>query len=270
MCLGSYIASVCGDLVQRLGMDEIFADVTSLIRHGGGFSGSSTSSTSSSGGGTAAPHGITGHVYSPGSGGTLLEAQTGLEISLNVDGNTTSGSDVSGVGNGEQRQQGNGEQGQQGKDSKGNMINRMTANPSGGMPSAQKPGRSTPPRVKSSQLAQAGRLVPTGEYQGTSQGSTGSGERGRGLRNAPVSSNIGSGSVGGSQQALGGPEDGDSLGGGGSRSGGTAGVVQGTGGGCRCGCHERLSAASAFAERVRKGLFEAVSLLESTSIDGWS
>ncbi|CBJ25858.1 conserved unknown protein [Ectocarpus siliculosus] len=196
------------------------------------------------------------------SGGTLLEAQTGLEISLNVDGNTTSGSGGSGVGNGEQ-----------GTDSNGNMVNHShnTANPRGGMPSAQHPGRSTPPRVtESSQLAQAGRLVPTGEYQGTSQDSTGSVESGRGLRNAPVSSEIGSSSVGGSKHALSGPEDGDSRGGGGggggSGSGGTAGVVEGAGGGCRCGCHERLSAASAFAERVRKGLFIAVGYTCSAGI----
>ncbi|CAM9548892.1 unnamed protein product [Ectocarpus sp. 13 AM-2016] len=192
------------------------------------------------------------------SGGTLLEAQTGLEISLNVDGNTTSGSGISGVGTGEQ-----------GTDSNGNMTNRnhITASPSGGTPSAQHPGRSTPPRVtESSQLARAGRLVPTGENQGTSQDSTGSGESGRGLRNAPAPADIGSGSVGGSKQALSGPEDRDSRDGRGSGSGGTAGVVQGRGGGCRCGCHERLSAASAFAERVRKGLFEAVGYTCSAGI----
>ncbi|CAB1104012.1 unnamed protein product [Ectocarpus sp. CCAP 1310/34] len=256
MCLGSYIASMCGDLVQRLGMDEIFADVTALILHGDGFGGSITSSSTSSGGvGTAAPHGITGHVYSPGSGGTLLEAQTGLEISLNVDGSTTSGSGVSGVGSGEQGM---------------NNHDHITANPRGGTPSAsarQRAGRSTPPKVtEPSQLARAGRLVPTGENQGTSQGSTGSGESGMGLRNAPVSSDIVSGSVGDSKHALSGPEGRDSRGGGGSGSGATAGVVQGTGGGCRCGCHERLSAASAFAERVRKGLFEAVGYTCSAGI----
>ncbi|CAM9091782.1 unnamed protein product [Ectocarpus sp. 6 AP-2014] len=193
------------------------------------------------------------------SGGTLLEAQTGLEISLNVDVNTTGGSGGSGVGNGEQ-----------GTDSNGNMgnHNHITANPRGGMPSTQRPGRSTPQRVtESSQLAQAGRLVPTGECQGTSQDSTGSVESGRGSRNAPVSSDTGSGSVGGSKHALSGPEDGDSRGpGGGSGSGGTAGVVEGAGGGCRCGCHERLSAASAFAERVRRGLFEAVGYTCSAGI----
>eukprot|EP00903_Cladosiphon_okamuranus_P018116 g16671.t1 len=73
----SYIAGVCGPLVQRLGMDEIFADVTALIK--------TTATTNSSGSGAAADN-ITGHLYAPGSGGTLLEAQTGLEISLNVDG----------------------------------------------------------------------------------------------------------------------------------------------------------------------------------------
>ncbi|CAN0054730.1 unnamed protein product, partial [Ectocarpus sp. 8 AP-2014] len=188
------------------------------------------------------------------SGGTLLEAQTGLEISLNIDGNTTSGSGGSGVGNGEQ-----------GTDSNGNMgnHNHITANARGGTPSAQYPGRSTPPRV-----SESSQLVPTGEYQGTRQDSAGSVESGRGLRNAPVSSDVGSGSVGGSKHALSGPEDGDSRGGGGggSGSGGTAGVVQGAGGGCRCGCHERLSAASAFAERVRKGLFEAVGYTCSAGI----
>ncbi|CAM9772561.1 unnamed protein product [Ectocarpus sp. 12 AP-2014] len=192
------------------------------------------------------------------SGGTLLEAQTGLEISLNVDSNTTSGIGGSGVGNGEQ-----------GTDSNGNMgnHNHIIASPSGGIPSAQHLGRSTPPRVtESSQLARAGRLVPTGENQGTSQGSIGSGESGRGLRNAPVSVDIGSCSVGGSKHALSGPEDRDSRGGGGSGSGGTAGVVQGAGEGCRCGCHERLSVASAFAERVRKGLFEAVGYTCSAGI----
>ncbi|CAM9529991.1 unnamed protein product, partial [Ectocarpus sp. 12 AP-2014] len=195
------------------------------------------------------------------SGGTLLEAQTGLEISLDVDGSTTSGIGGSSVGNGEQ-----------GTDSNGNMTNhdRIIANPRGGTPSAsarQHPGRSTPPRVtESSHLARAGRLVPTGENQGTSQGSTGSVESGRGMRREAVSSDIGSGSVGGSKQALSGPEDRDSRSGRGSGSGGTAGVVQGTGGGCRCGCHERLSAASAFAERVRKGLFEAVGYTCSAGI----
>ncbi|CAN0456794.1 unnamed protein product, partial [Ectocarpus fasciculatus] len=150
---------------------------------------------------------ITGHLYSPGSGGTLLEAQTGLEISLNVGSTTTSGGG-NGVGTGEGY-----------IDSSGNRINHITANPSEGKPSPsapQQPGRSTPPTTATSQLVQAGRLVPTGEYQGTSQDSNGSVEGGRGLRNVTMaSSDVGSsggGGGGGGMQALSGPEHGDSRG----------------------------------------------------------
>lgn len=87
---GSYVAAECGPLVQRLGMDEIFADITEQIR------GRGTAETLDDCGDMAndAPQllgqwnadrsamGFTGHVYAPGGGGLLLEAQTGLEISL--------------------------------------------------------------------------------------------------------------------------------------------------------------------------------------------
>lgn len=79
--LRSFVAGVCGPKVQRLGMDEIFVDVTDLVQR-------DLRSSSGGGGGCANGDGdrITGHLYSPGSGGRLLEAQTGLEISLDDDG----------------------------------------------------------------------------------------------------------------------------------------------------------------------------------------
>lgn len=115
----SHVAGVCGPLVQRLGMDEIFADVTDIIRDLG------DTATSASQGGTAnapnptasqrdppevdgddfssnprhsTPPGFNGHLYAPGSGGTLLEAQTGLEISLHSEGTIEGGNGVCGGG----------------------------------------------------------------------------------------------------------------------------------------------------------------------------
>lgn len=91
----SFIEGKCGPLVQRLGMDEIFADVTELI-------GSQLATEAANGNnpdvaplravreesGEAAARtreprpAFTGHLYAPGTGGRLLEAQTGTEISL--------------------------------------------------------------------------------------------------------------------------------------------------------------------------------------------
>lgn len=79
-------------------MDEIFADITELIRTrrttGSTMGHNAVSAASLSDftpdderraipeGRAENPAAFTGHVYAPGSGGTLLEAQTGLEISL--------------------------------------------------------------------------------------------------------------------------------------------------------------------------------------------
>lgn len=96
------MAGVCGPMVQRLGMDEIFADITELIR--GRCTPGATARAPPSGGdqceavasGGLTPRdcpSFTGHLYSPGCGGTLLEAQTGLEISLHNDGVGSGGVD---------------------------------------------------------------------------------------------------------------------------------------------------------------------------------
>lgn len=98
----SYVAGVCGPMVQRLGMDEIFADITELIR--GRCTPGATARAAPSDGdqreavasGGLTPRdcpNFTGHLYSPGCGGTLLEAQTGLEISLYDDGVGSGGAD---------------------------------------------------------------------------------------------------------------------------------------------------------------------------------
>lgn len=109
MFTDSYISSKCGPLVQRLGMDEIFADVTEIIDNGLEKSSMEADMTAKaeaapsrelgsveeveSMGGQQEPlqansHwwtiGFTGHLYAPGCGGTLLEAQTGLEIALQM------------------------------------------------------------------------------------------------------------------------------------------------------------------------------------------
>lgn len=71
-------------------MDEIFADITEYIRGGGTAethdeSGDMANEASQLVGpwtGDGSAIGFTGHVYTPGGGGHLLEAQTGLEISL--------------------------------------------------------------------------------------------------------------------------------------------------------------------------------------------
>lgn len=91
----SFIAGKCGPLVQRLGMDEIFADVTELIgsqlatEAANGYNSDGVPSRAAreeSGEGAARPReprpAFTGHLYAPGTGGRLLEAQTGIEISL--------------------------------------------------------------------------------------------------------------------------------------------------------------------------------------------
>lgn len=200
----SYIGDVCGPLVQRLGMDEIFVDVTALIS-----SDSSDSSRSSGSGGAD----ITGHLYAPGSGGTLLEAQTGLEISLNVD------SDA-----GAHRCEGS------------------------------IPG--------SPELSSVAQLTAQGGGHDISQESAEGSEGGTAMRDSPIATNGTSGSNVGIRQACTGRGNGDPPNGegGGVRRGlgarsGAVGV-----GDCRCGCRERLAATSAFADRVRKGLLEVVSL----------
>lgn len=154
------MASVCGPAVQRLGMDEIFADVTEHIHGrcggtGGGINENASPTTKA----------VTGHLYSPGSGGKLLEAQTGVEISLEADSSNGDG---------------------HGGDSTGIVD-----------------------------IADAGR----GDDEGRAVREDGA------MRN--VSEAHGPGSVGG--------------------------VCT-----CRCGCFQRLAAASAFAEEVRRGMLEKV------------
>lgn len=114
MFTDSYISTKCGPMVQRLGMDEIFADVTEIIDEALERSSTEVAVTAKaeaaplrapesvedsarrevdSVGGQQEPlpassHwrtiDFTGHLYAPGCGGTLLEAQTGLEIALQM------------------------------------------------------------------------------------------------------------------------------------------------------------------------------------------
>lgn len=105
----SYISSKCGPMVQRLGIDEIFADVTEIIDNALERPSTEAAVTTEaeaaplrepgsveeieSVGGQQEPLQVnshwrtidfTGHLYAPGCGGTLLEAQTGLEIALQI------------------------------------------------------------------------------------------------------------------------------------------------------------------------------------------
>ncbi|CAM9856738.1 unnamed protein product, partial [Scytosiphon promiscuus] len=214
----SYVAGVCGSMVQRLGMDEIFADVTDLVRRDLRISSSSSSSS-----------GITGHLYSPGSGGKLLEAQTGLEISLDdagsggggagghcylrgTRGSGGGGGDVGGAASGG-GDDGEGTGG--GNDGIENNRNKDQAfrwgSPSLACDDSQDASQPESQRIAAvaSWSSSEGGSV-RGKHLGTSQAS-------QGLR-------------------------------------------------CRCGCYERLSAASAFAARVRKGLFEVVGYTCSAGI----
>ena len=104
MFTDSYISSKCGPMVQRLGMDEIFADVTEIIDNALEKPSTEAAMTAraeaapsrepgsveevESVGGQVNSHwgtvDFTGHLYAPGCGGTLLEAQTGLEIALQM------------------------------------------------------------------------------------------------------------------------------------------------------------------------------------------
>lgn len=216
-------------MVQRLGMDEIFADVTQLIRCGPLGSGRS------SGGGDneSDAGGITGHLFSPGTGGTLLEAQTGLQISLDVGG-----------GSGGERFEA------EDRDTGGMLLGN----------DGQDPHKKLPAKTAADTfgLYQEGRFSRSNDLL-ASQGRAG----GMAKRDSPMTTTVG-GSNGGSGswsrssgEVVGGTENGD------SRGGGLQGpvVVGRRRDGeriCQCGCFERLSATSAFAEHVRKGLLEVV------------
>lgn len=191
-------------------MDEVFADVTELIN-------TTTSSSSNS-------SGITGHLYAPGSGGSLVEAQTGLEISLNVDGG------AAGVHRREDSASAPGSPAPSG-------ATEQLAARSGGHGASQ----------ESAEGSEEGwRAVRDSPIAATIGGGGGSGSNGTG------------------QEAYSGVDNGDrrrreEYGGVRGGLGARSGAASGAGGGCRCGCRERLAATSAFAERVRTGLLEVVS-----------
>lgn len=81
-------------------MDEIFADVTEIIKR---TATTDENNTHDGDGGASAR--IAGNLYAPGTGGHLLEAQTGLEISLDDAGGAANGSD-GGSGGGSSRSSG--------------------------------------------------------------------------------------------------------------------------------------------------------------------
>ena len=197
---------MCGPLVQRLGMDEIFADVTGLMN-----TTTTTSSTTD----------ITGHLYAPGSGGTLLEAQTGLEISLNVDGRAAGAHGMEGSAP------------VPGSPALSGTAEQLTAQ-SGGHGTSQ----------ESAEESEGGGRVRDGPVAATASGSGSSGIGQEAFFSGP--DNGGRRRSGEGVGVLGGSEAGSGVAGGGA-------------GGCRCGCWERLAATSAFAERVRTGLLEVVS-----------
>lgn len=201
-CCCSYVSGVCGPLVQRLGMDEIFADVTDYIR--GQESAAEILSDNDMTEIAPQPPGeengdahnmFTGHVYTPGSGGHLLEAQTGLEISLG-----------SSAGKGSVRSRRESEKYE--NESRG-ALNRDCAGSVSWDPASFSPctpedsGPEEPSMAAKSSLSQQGRS--------------------NGLSAAAAATS-------------GGGSGGDCV------------------GKCRCGCIERLARASAFAERVRRGL----------------
>lgn len=222
-------------MVQRLGMDEIFTDVTQLVRSGHLGSGSTSSGGGSSNEDDAG--GITGHLFSPGGGGTLLEAQTGLEISLDVGGGGGSG--------GSKRFDADF------RDTNGASFSNARQDPRTKSPltyAADTFGRN-----------QEGRYTQS-EDLASSQGIAEGVEGGMTDRDSPVKTTSGGTRCSESicvGEALGGEGKGDS-GGGGFQGSTVEGRRRAGEGSCRCGCFERLSATSAFAERVRKGLLEVV------------
>lgn len=257
-------------MVQRLGMDEIFADITEVVHRGRSavegvaivgnahttapdvlfpplWPGDDAATAAT--GATAEQHdeasaaaavvataaalqsrlpapcpGITGHLYSPGSGGTLLEAQTGLEVSLH-DG-SGSGSGNSGGGN-VFGVDGSAERSQAGSSSGTATLNtpsstergdRNADSPFDALSEKDRPDWEDPE-------------VTPGASQRQGKGATGS-----------QSNSLGSGA----NTSAGARYEED------ARSSSARGE-------CRCGCFDRLSIASAFAERVRRGLLKVVS-----------
>lgn len=178
---------------------------------------------------------ITGHLYKPGSGGKLLEAQTGVEISLRDVGETSS-HDVGGSGD----MDGLGEEdgtvdGDRQKKNGGVAETRQAVHSRATTAAFPRGGPGVDDREQGDDSGKIQELFMGG------RGREREGGRESGTWEKPVA-------IGKQAQSGAG-----TRGWGGCMPPGAQGSRR-----CRCGCFERLAAASAFAERLRRGIFETV------------
>lgn len=241
----SYVAGACGPLVQQLGMDEIFADITTLIEAKGTTADSAEnvdisttarttpaadettkiSAQSTQARAQRSPgKSFTGHLYSPGTGGHLLEAQTGLEISLGT-----------GSTSGDIRSRREIDNDRPYRENAGDMINHCETRFLGANSRTfGATGLSANPRMTDCAIGDADEtMVVSDQNDGIASSDVRSSEQRKISETAAFVDQEASSECAGR---------------------------------CRCGCIERLAAASAFAERVRRGLRDEVKPFRFTSV----